>query len=128
MDERTPLGPPWTLDAFRGEAAHWIGREADAFACVAWKHDPGSPLTECDLEEADALSVPRAEYAPETDDPAAAETPWWARTPDAPADGAEPCTLHEMKVVYVLTQKLLGWRGAVTASSSGKSWNVYREP
>lgn len=117
-----------TLDAFRAEVAGWLGRAPEAFACVAWKHDPGAALQECDLEDADALSVPRAEYDATVDDPAAAETPWWATTPDAEAGTTEPCSLHEMKVVYVLTQKLLGWRGAVTASSSGKSWNVYREP
>lgn len=119
---------PMTLEAFRAEVAGWLGRDADGFACVAWRHDPGAALEECALDEADALSVPRAEYEPVRDDAAAAEAPSWAATPDADGGSAEPCTVGEMAVVYALAQKLLGFTGAVQASSSGKSWTVYREP
>ena len=50
-----------TLDAFRAAAAGYIGRQPDALAVVAWKHEPGGPPEACDLAEAAALSVPRAE-------------------------------------------------------------------
>ena len=113
-----------TLDAFRAEVAGWIGRDVDAFACVAWKHEPGGPPETCPLDEAEALSVPRAEYDAAVDDALAAEAPAWAATPDA--DG-EACSLAEMKVVYALAQKLLGFAGAVTASASGRSWTAYRD-
>ena len=111
-----------TLDDFRAEAADWIGR--DALPCVAWKHEPGGPPEACPLGDADALSVPRAEYDAATDDAAAAEAPPWAATPDATG---EPCSLHEVKVVYLLAEKLLGFGGAVQPSVTGRSWVLYRE-
>ncbi len=116
-----------TLDAFRAEAAGWLGRTPDGLTCVAWKHEPGSRPTTCPLAEADALSVPRAEYDAAVDDAAAAEAPSWAVTLDADGGDSEPCTLHEVKVVYLLAQKLLGFCGAVQPSASGRSWTLYRE-
>ncbi len=109
-----------TLDEFRAEAAGWLGRPVDDFGCTAWVHEPGQRPRMCPLTEADALSVPRAEY----------QEPDGASTPRAPLDAApsgEPCTLHEMKVVYLLAQKILGFRGAVQPSTSGRSWNAYRD-
>ncbi len=116
-----------TLDAFRAEAAGWLGRTPDGLACIAWRHEPGCRPEACPLADADALSVPRAEYDADLDDAAAAEAPAWAATPDADARGTEACTLHEVKVVYLLAQKLLGFCGAVQPSSSGRSWTLYRE-
>ncbi|MGB3544396.1 hypothetical protein [Rubrivirga sp.] len=108
-----------TLDEFRSETAGWLDRAEDDFECVAWKHEPGRRPEECALEDADALSVPRAEAADLEDG-----------TASAPA-GQEPvagsCTLAEMKVVYRLAQLLLGFRGAVQPSANGTSWNVYRD-
>lgn len=108
-----------TLDEFRSETAGWLSRADGDFACIAWKHEPGRRPEECALEDADALSVPRAEYdALEVD-------------PEADSAGREPiagsCTLAEMKVVYRLAQLLLGFRGAVQPSVNGMSWNVYRD-
>ena len=117
-----------TLDAFRAEAAGWLGRDADGLAMTAWHHPPGQAPAPCALADADALSVPRAEYEPARDDALAAEAPGWAATPDPAAGGTEPLTLHEMKVVYALLERLLGWRGAVVASPSGRAWTAYREP
>ena len=115
---------PMTLDAFRAEAAGWLGRDADAFACVAWKHEPGRAPERCPLGDAEALSVPRAEYDAARDDAAARSAPAWAATPEA--EGT-PCTVGEMAVVYALAQKLLGFTGAVVASPSGRSWTVFRD-
>lgn len=109
-----------TLDEFRAEAAGWIGRPADAFDCTAWVHEPGQRPRMCSLADADALSVPRAEY--DATDEAPVPGVSLDRTP-----AGEPCTLHEMKVVYLLAQKLLGFRGAVQPSASGQSWNVCRD-
>ena len=117
-----------TLDAFRAEAAGWLGRAPDGLAMLAWRHEPGQRPEPCALAEADALSVPRAEYDAARDDALAAEAPSWAATPDADAGTTEPVTLHEMQVVYLLAQKLLGWSGAVVASPSGKAWTAFREP
>lgn len=117
-----------TLDAFHAEVAGWLRRDADGLTMLAWKHEPGGPPEACGLGEADALSVPRAEYAPAVDDVAAAEAPAWAATPDPDAGRTEPLSLHEMKVVYALAERLLGWRGAVVASPSGRAWTAYREP
>ena len=114
-----------TLDAFRAEAARWLERDPDAFACVAWRHEPGRPPEACALGDADALSVPRAEYDAAADGPLAAEAPAWAATPEP--EGA-PCSLGEMKVVYALAERLLGFRGAVVASASRRAWVAYREP
>ena len=106
-----------TLDEFRAEAAGWIGRPVDAFDCSAWVHEPGARPRMCPLSEADALSIPRAEFNPADEAP--------PPTRDEPS--GEPCTLHEVKVVYLLAQKLLGFRGAVQPSASGQSWNLYRD-
>ena len=108
-----------TLDEFRAEAAGWIGRPVDRFDCTAWAHPPGQRPHMCPLEDADALSIPRAEFEP------ADGTARLAVSADVP-DG-EPCTLHEVKVVYVLAQHVLGFRGAVQPSESGESWNLYRD-
>ena len=117
-----------TLDAFRAEAARYLGRQPDELAVVAWRHDPGRPPEACELAEAVALAVPRAEHDAARDDPAAAEAPAWATTPEPTADGTEPCTLHEVQVIYTLARHALGWGGAVTPSSAGRSWVVHREP
>ena len=109
-----------TLDAFRAEAAGWIGRPVDAFDCTAWVHEPGQRPRKCLLLEADALSIHRAEHQPGGD---ASDPP--ALVGDTPS--GEPCSLHEVKVVYLLAQKLLGFRGAVLPSVSGASWNLYRD-
>ena len=111
-----------TLAAFRAEAAGWIGRGPDGLVALAWRHEPGRPPEPCALADADALSLPRAEYDAGRDDAAAAAGPVWAATPDPNARGTEPVTLHEMRVVHLLADKLLGWRGAVVASPSGRSW------
>ena len=116
-----------TLEAFRTEAAGWLGRQPDELVLLAWKHDPGGPPESCSLEEAAALSVPRAEYDAARDDGLAAEAPSWAATPEPKAGGTEPCTLHEVQVVYTLAKHALGWGGAVVASSSGRAWNLFRE-
>ena len=109
-----------TLDEFRAEAAGWIGRPVADFACTAWLHEPGQRPRMCPLAEADALSVPRAEFEPDPDAPP-------DRAPmDAGPEG-EPGTLHEVKVVYVLAQHVLGFRGAVQPSATGRSWNLYRD-
>ena len=117
-----------TLDEFRAEAAGWIGRPVDAFDCTAWAHLPGQRPRMCPLADADALSVPRAEFL---DDEAGAAASGDRLAPlDARRPGAlsgEPCTLHEVKVVYVLAQHVLGFRGAVVPSESGRSWNLYRD-
>lgn len=116
-----------TLDAFRTEAAGWLGRDAEDLVVLAWKHDPGGPPEACSLDEAVALALPRAEYDPGQDDGVATEAPAWAATPEPLANGTEPCSLHEVMVVHTLAQHVLGWSGAVVASSSGRSWNLYRE-
>ncbi len=108
-----------TLDAFRAEAAGWIDRPVEQFACTAWIHPPGERPHQCPLAEADALSIPRAEYEPGDGDP--------ARPPSRDTPDGQPCTLHEVKVVYVLAQHVLGFRGAVQPSESGASWNLYRD-
>ena len=108
-----------TLDEFRAEAAGWIGRPVGQFACTAWAHLPGQRPRMCPLADADALSVPRAEHRPGD---AASAPPAAGAAPEG-----EPCTLHEVQVVYVLAQHLLGFRGAVQASESGRSWNLYRD-
>ena len=117
-----------TLDDFRAEAAGWLGREPDGLTVLAWRHEPGRPPEPCDLADADALSLPRAEYDAERDDAAAADAPAWAATPDPDTGATEPVTLHETQVVHLLAEKLLGWCGAVVASPSGRSWTVTREP
>ena len=127
MGEREPQGPPWTLDAFRAEAAGWLGRAPDGLAALAWRHEPGRPPEPCALADADALSLPRAEYDPAADDAPAAEAPAWAATPEPDAAGTEPVTLDEMRVVYALAERLLGWHGAVVASSSRRAWTAFRE-
>ena len=116
-----------TTDEFRAEAAGWVGREPDGLAVLAWRHEPGRPPEVCELADADALSVPRAEYDAGRDDALAAEAPAWAATPEPDAGATEPATLHEVKVVYLLAQKLLGFHGAVQPSASGRSWVLHRE-
>ena len=116
-----------TLDAFRTEAAGWLGRQPDELALLAWKHDPGGPPEACELAEAAALSVPRAEYAADRDDALAAEAPSWAATPEPEAGDTQPCTLHEVQVVYTLAKHALGWGGAVVPSSDGRTWVLHRE-
>ena len=109
-----------TLDEFRAEAAGWIGRPVDQFECTAWLHEPGQRPQKCPLSQADALSVPRAEYEPAPDEPAR------LAVTESETKG-EPCTLHEVKVVYVLAKHVLGFQGAVLPSESGRSWNLYRD-
>ena len=120
-----------TLDEFRAEAAGWIGRPVDDFDCTAWVHEPGQRPRMCPLADADALSVPRAEYVDEAADAPADGPPTGSASGRgaATAEGSkgEPCTLHEVKVVYVLAQHVLGFRGAVQPSESGRSWNLYRD-
>ena len=120
-----------TLDEFRAEAAGWIGRPVDAFDCTAWAHEPGQRPRMCPLAEADALSVPRAEFSDEAPGSAASGDADRLAPPVAGSKGGEPkgepCTLHEVKVVYVFAQHVLGFRGAVVPSESGRSWNLYRD-
>ena len=120
-----------TLDEFRAEAAGWIGRPVDAFDCTAWVHEPGQRPHMCPLADADALSVLRAEFSDEAPDPTASGGTDRLALPAGGSRGGEskgePCTLHEVKVVYVLAQHVLGFRGAVVPSESGRSWNLYRD-
>ena len=116
-----------TLESFRAEAAGYLGRPPDELAILAWKHDPGCPPEPCALDEAVALSVPRAEYDAARDDDLADQAPSWAATPEPDGGAAEACTLHEVQVVYTLARHALGWSGAVVPSPSGRAWTLYRE-